>query len=92
MLDWWTWEAPLTVVTAAFTGLAAWAIPASLLPRTTPQALQRFIPGVTLVGALATLTLLDFAWLGTPLGVGNDTNGTCASDNIPVWWPHWLPA
>ncbi len=67
-------------------------MPALLLPRTTPRALRVIAPGAALVIALTALALVHFAWLGTPLGVGNDTNGGCAPDNVPAWWPHWLPA
>ncbi|MEU7283641.1 hypothetical protein AB0A69_33475 [Streptomyces sp. NPDC045431] len=48
--------------------------------------------GTTFVLALTAMTLLHFSWFGTPFGVGNDTNGTCRLDNVPAWWPHWLPS
>ncbi|MEU5220631.1 hypothetical protein AB0G79_31135 [Streptomyces sp. NPDC020807] len=91
LFDWWTWEAPLTVLAATFTALAAWTVPAAVL-RSAPPPVRLLVPGTTLVVALVALALAHFAWLGTPLGVGNDTNGSCAPDNVPAWWPHPLPA
>lgn len=92
MFDLWTWEAPLTVLAAGFTGLGAWALPAAMLRHQKRRYLNLLIPPAVFLAALIALTLMHFAWLGTPLGVGNDTNGNCPPDNVPPWWPGWLPA
>ncbi|MFD9433112.1 hypothetical protein [Streptomyces sp. NPDC060002] len=91
LFDLWTWEAPLTVLAAGFTGLAAWALPAGVLRHQKRRYLNLLIPPAVFLAALIALTLVHFAWLGTPLGVGNDTNGNCPLDNVPPWWPEWLP-
>ncbi|WP_147286199.1 hypothetical protein [Streptomyces corynorhini] len=92
VFDLWTWEAPLTVIVMAFAGLAAWGIPQALTRRVRSDRARLLISGAVFVAVLVVLTLLHFAWLGTPLGVGNDTNGTCGPDNVPSWWPRLLPA
>ncbi|WP_221349399.1 hypothetical protein [Streptomyces beigongshangae] len=53
--------------------------------------LNMWIPPAVFLAALVALVLAHFVWLGTPLGVGNDTNGNCPLDNVPPWWPGWLP-
>jgi hypothetical protein len=40
---------------------------------------------------LGILTLGQFAWLGTPASNLGDS-GRCSEENIPEWWPAWLPA
>ncbi|MGW1035309.1 hypothetical protein ACWD4Z_24360 [Streptomyces antibioticus] len=92
LFDLWTWQAPLTVLAGACAGLLAWALPAAALRRREPRPVRLLIPAAVLLATLIALTLVHFAWLGTPLGVGNDTNGTCPPDNVPPWWPGWLPA
>lgn len=41
-----------------------------------------------LVGAVI---MVDFALLGTLDGYPGDS-GLCGPDNVPPWWPSWLPA
>ncbi|MQA98388.1 MAG: hypothetical protein GEV11_28730 [Streptosporangiales bacterium] len=41
-----------------------------------------------LVGAVI---VVDFALLGTLDGYPGDS-GLCGPDNVPPWWPSWLPA
>ncbi|MER5767638.1 hypothetical protein [Streptomyces sp. NPDC001985] len=89
IFDWWTWQAPLTIIAASFIGLTAWAIPAALLRRA-PRWARRIVPGAVFTLALAALVLWHFAWLGTPLRAGTD-GGACAADHVPPWWPAWLP-
>ncbi|MET9134277.1 hypothetical protein [Streptomyces antibioticus] len=92
LFDLWTWQAPLTVLAGAFAGLIAWALPAAALRHGERRYVRVLIPSAVLLTTLIALTLVHFAWLGTPLGVGNDTDGDCPPDNVPPWWPGWLPA
>ncbi|GAA2923420.1 hypothetical protein [Streptomyces enissocaesilis] len=53
--------------------------------------------GRVIFSAAATALLLGalawghFAWQGTPAGAVSDS-GRCSQENIPEWWPAWLPA
>ncbi|SMF43549.1 hypothetical protein [Streptomyces sp. Amel2xC10] len=85
LFDLWTWQAPLTVLAGAFAGLLAWALPATALRHRESRPLTVLIPSAVLLVTLIALTLVHFAWLGTPLAVGNDTNGVCPPDNVPPW-------
>ncbi|MDT0380725.1 hypothetical protein RM572_18390 [Streptomyces sp. DSM 42041] len=43
--------------------------------------------------ALALLTWAHFAWWGTvPFPGAPSNSGRCGPDNVPDWWPAWLPA
>lgn len=72
---------PLTVAFAVVALLVAF-----LLDRQ-PAALQL---GTVLV-VLAGLTVLYFAVRGTLDGYPGDPT-RCGPDNVPPWWPDWLPA
>ncbi|MCN9239495.1 hypothetical protein NGF19_01630 [Streptomyces sp. RY43-2] len=91
IFDLWTWEAPLTIVAASFTGLAAWAVPAVALRRCGSGAVRRTAPALSFLVVLAAFTPAHFAWFGTPMGMGSDT-GACPADHVPPWWPAWLPS
>ncbi|GAB1516282.1 hypothetical protein [Actinophytocola sp. KF-1] len=54
------------------------------------------VVGVTLGVAVAVagpigLVLYDFAVTGTIAGYPGDS-GLCGPDNVPAWWPGWLPS
>ncbi|MEU5398657.1 hypothetical protein ABZ348_05085 [Streptomyces sp. NPDC005963] len=91
VLDWWMWEAPLTVLVTAFCGLFGWALAAAVVHRAGPMV-RRVVPAVVFVGVLVALALVHFSWLGTPYAMGTVSEGTCGDDNVPPWWPGWLPA
>jgi hypothetical protein len=41
------------------------------------------------------LLLHDFATVGTPAGYpirGSGPSGLCDGENVPLWWPSWLPS
>lgn len=63
-----------------------------------PKAMGRAgrVAGVVLGVAVALagpigLVLYDFAVTGTPAGYPGDS-GLCGPDNVPPWWPSWLPS
>ncbi|MFD9715241.1 hypothetical protein [Streptomyces sp. NPDC059076] len=91
VLDWWMWEAPLTVLATAFCGLFGWALAAAVVHRA-GSMVRRVVPAVVFVGVLVALALVHFSWLGTPYALGTISDGACADDNVPPWWPGWLPA
>jgi hypothetical protein len=43
------------------------------------------------LAAACGMILFDFAHIGTLAGYPSDS-GLCAADNVPPWWPAWLPA
>jgi hypothetical protein len=62
--------------------------------------LWRFAPSRTLIRLIAVLAgvaaagaliVFDFAHIGTLAGHLGDS-GLCARDNVPPWWPAWLPS
>ena len=62
--------------------------------------LWRFSPSRTLIRLIAVLAgmaaaggliVFDFAHIGTLAGHLGDS-GLCARDNVPPWWPDWLPS
>jgi hypothetical protein len=62
--------------------------------------LWRFLPSRTLirliavlagVAAAGSLIVFDFVHIGTLAGLPGDS-GLCAVDNVPPWWPSWLPS
>jgi hypothetical protein len=62
--------------------------------------LWRFTPSRMLIRLLAVLAgaaaagalvVFDFAQIGTLAGHLGDS-GLCAPDNVPPWWPAWLPS
>jgi hypothetical protein len=55
------------------------------------RALIRLIAVLAGVAAAATLIVFDFAHIGTLAGYLGDS-GLCARDNVPPWWPAWLPS
>lgn len=91
IFDFWTWEAPLTVIVMALVGLAAWALPATVL-RQAPRPVRLLIPAAVFTLTLATLVLLHFVWLGTPIEGASESPEVCTEDHVPPWWPRWLPA
>ncbi|MFE5855766.1 hypothetical protein ACFQ61_21485 [Streptomyces sp. NPDC056500] len=91
VLDWWMWEAPLTVLAGTFGGLFAWALAAAVVHRA-GGAMRRLVPPLVFIGALVALALVHFSYVGTPYALGTISDGACADDNVPPWWPGWLPA
>ncbi|MCX5403939.1 hypothetical protein OHA37_08585 [Streptomyces sp. NBC_00335] len=73
---------PVLVVGFAFCGVMV----AMLTPRRHP--LLRMLPVVLALGALV---LWFFAVRGTLDGYPGDL-GRCGPDNVPPWWPGWLPS
>ncbi|HZB29979.1 MAG TPA: hypothetical protein VE465_07420 [Streptosporangiaceae bacterium] len=55
------------------------------------RAFIRLIAVLAGAAAAAALIVFDFAQIGTLAGHLGDT-GLCARDNVPPWWPDWLPA
>ncbi|MCM2389234.1 hypothetical protein [Streptomyces albipurpureus] len=90
VLDWWMWEAPLTITAAAFAGLVGWALVAGVVRRA-GRGVRSVVPTVAVVGVLGVLALVHFAWLGTPYAMGTISEGGCGDGNVPAWWPSWLP-
>ncbi|MGW4895885.1 hypothetical protein ACWEQL_27065 [Kitasatospora sp. NPDC004240] len=56
-----------------------------------PIAWRGIIPVTLVLLSLAVLAVGCFALLGTPSGYPGDS-GLCPADNVPPWWPSWLPA
>ncbi|MCX4783389.1 hypothetical protein [Streptomyces sp. NBC_01264] len=73
---------PVLVFGFAFCGVMV----ALLTPRGHP--LLRMVPVVLALGALV---LWFFAVRGTLDGYPGDS-GLCGPDNVPPWWPGWLPS
>jgi hypothetical protein len=57
-----------------------------LLPRRCPLWLR----GSAVVLVFAAVVLWFFSVYGTPAGAVGP--GICGPDNVPPWWPDWLPA
>jgi hypothetical protein len=55
------------------------------------RTLIRFIAIMAGLAAACALIVFDFAHIGTLAGYPGDS-GLCASDNVPPWWPAWLPS
>jgi hypothetical protein len=55
------------------------------------RALIRLIAVLAGVAAAGALIVFDFAQIGTLAGHLGDS-GLCGPDNVPPWWPAWLPA
>lgn len=91
VLDWWAWEAPLTIVVGAFAGLIGWSVTAWVVRRA-GRVVRWGGPAVVVLGVLGVLALVHFSWLGTPYAMGTISEGSCGDDNVPVWWPTWLVA
>lgn len=73
---------PVLVVGFALCGVLV----AMLTPRRHP--LLRMVPVVLVLGVLV---LWFFAVRGTLDGYPGDS-GLCGPDNVPPWWPGWLPS
>jgi hypothetical protein len=55
---------------------------------------RTFIRLVAIAAGLAAacaMVLFDFAHIGTLAGYPSDS-GLCGPDNVPPWWPTWLPS
>jgi hypothetical protein len=55
------------------------------------RAFIRLIAVLTGMAAACTLIIFDFAHIGTLAGHLGDS-GLCGTDNVPPWWPDWLPS
>ncbi|HEY7487601.1 MAG TPA: hypothetical protein VH912_24310 [Streptosporangiaceae bacterium] len=55
------------------------------------RTLIRFIAVMAGVAAVCALVVFDFAHIGTLAGYPGDS-GLCGPDNVPAWWPAWLPS
>jgi hypothetical protein len=91
LFDLWTWEAPLTIAAAALVGLIAWVLPAMALQRHAQRGMRLAVPAASFVLLLAAFALIHFVIVGTPTGMGSDTDA-CPADHVPPWWPTWLPS
>ncbi len=89
--DLWTWEPVLSVASVAVAGLGVWAVAAALVRPAHQVRVRLAIPSAALAVALVAILLVHFAVIGTPTGVASDNN-VCSPDNVPPWWPSWLPA
>lgn len=90
LFDLWTWEAPLTIAAAVVVGVAAWGASAAAVRRYPRCAVHLIAPAGLFFVALAGFTLVHFMLVGTPVGIGSDSD-TCTADHVPPWWPSWLP-
>jgi hypothetical protein len=88
--DLWTWEPVLTVAAVAAIGLVAWWTTALATRRTRRLRLRRAAPVVAMTATFTALALLHFAFVGTPAEAARDIV-LCSDDNVPPWWPSWLP-
>jgi hypothetical protein len=55
---------------------------------------RTFIRLVAIAAGLAAacgMVVFDFAHIGTLAGYPGDS-GLCGPDNVPPWWPSWLPS
>jgi hypothetical protein len=55
------------------------------------RALIRLVAVLAGVAAAGALVVFDFAQIGTLAGHLGDS-GLCGPDNVPPWWPAWLPS
>jgi hypothetical protein len=55
------------------------------------RALIRFLAVLAGVAVMGALIVFDFAHIGTLAGHPGDS-GLCTGDNVPPWWPAWLPS
>ncbi|MER6913712.1 hypothetical protein ABT354_18750 [Streptomyces sp. NPDC000594] len=91
LLDWWSWQTPLSVLAGAAAGLTACAV-ASLAVRRGPRPVRIAAPVAAFTVALTALTVWHFIWIGTPAHAASDTwPGSCAPGNTPHWAPDGLP-
>ncbi|MFB7476091.1 hypothetical protein [Kitasatospora sp. NPDC056184] len=83
-------EWPAMELLCLVTAVAAWA-GARRLTVGLPTAWRGLVPAALVLSALAVAAVACFAVLGTPSGYPGDS-GLCTADNVPPWWPSWLPA
>ncbi|MFC5029459.1 hypothetical protein ACQFX6_29210 [Streptomyces sp. DSM 41987] len=80
---------PAILIAAVATALGTFAL-AVRITLSAPLAVRLTVPPLLLCTALALLVWADFTWFGAVAGVPNP--GLCPADNVPPWWPHWIPA
>ncbi|HEX6473014.1 MAG TPA: hypothetical protein VF069_28245 [Streptosporangiaceae bacterium] len=54
------------------------------------RTLIRFVAVLAGLAAACALIIFDFAHIGTLAGYPG--SGICPHDNVPPWWPAWLPS
>ncbi|HEU5157486.1 MAG TPA: hypothetical protein VFU43_10860 [Streptosporangiaceae bacterium] len=55
------------------------------------RALIRLLAVAAGAAAVGALVVFDFAHIGTLSGYPGGS-GLCTPDNVPPWWPAWLPS
>ncbi|MFJ8043404.1 hypothetical protein ACIRBX_23195 [Kitasatospora sp. NPDC096147] len=85
MVDW-----PVMQLFGLLMAVGAWAGARHLTARL-PIAWRGLLPAGLVLLALAVLTVGSFAYFGTLDAYPGDS-GLCPPDNVPPWWPTWLPA
>ncbi|GLF97988.1 hypothetical protein [Streptomyces yaizuensis] len=84
-------ELPVAMVGGVLVSVAAFGA-GMLLTRGVRSRRGRVIFSATAAALLLGAAMWGhFAWQGTPAGVVSDS-GRCSQENIPEWWPAWLPA
>ncbi|MFB6809145.1 hypothetical protein [Streptomyces sp. NPDC056387] len=68
-------------------GCAALALGLALLTRRLPLPVR----AAAILASLAAVVVWYFAVRGTLDGYPGDS-GLCGTDNVPPWWPAWLPS
>ncbi|WP_345696504.1 hypothetical protein [Kitasatospora terrestris] len=84
-VDW-----PVVELLALATAVGVW-VGSRRLTAGLPIAWRGIVPVGLVLFALAVLTVVCFAVVGTPGGYPGDS-GLCPESNVPPWWPSGLPA